>query len=238
MNRCIFSNCIIGFSIIFLVSVANAMPINVLSESHRVAGVSYDDTNDDAYYKSEYSSKSNSSPVSGKADLFGDGAGRAASSAGNFKVCADFEGYGWATAASDYLFTSTEDKLLLDYSGFVGFDYSDSGEVSFMLRNLTTGAILSNQLWSLPLGITGEPLPIKGSMVFSPGNDQYKLTICAKVGSGIGTDFGTSLNVDFLSDPDPAPAPVPEPVTMLLFGTGIIGCAGFKFREKKKLHLQ
>ena len=226
MKKCIVSNCIIGLGMIFIVSVANAMPINVISEIHSVKGVSIE--YDPIYNIGQYSASSCLSPVTGKVDLFGE----ATSSAGNFNVYANFAGYGWATATSWYIFTSGEENLLANYSGFVGYDYPDSGEVNLTLVDTTTNSILVDKFWSGPWHTTGSPLPINGNLSFSPGNHQYELMIFASVGSGIASNFDASLTVDFQA------APVPEPLTMLLFGTGIAAFVGVRLREKKKIHFQ
>ncbi len=44
---------------------------------------------------------------------------------------------------------------------------------------------------------------------------------------------GVNFNVELVSIEGYAPAPVPEPATMLLFGTGIMGLAGFRKKFKQ-----
>ncbi len=79
-------------------------------------------------------------------------------------------------------------------------------------------------------------------MNYGPPNPASKYAFRNAEGSNVWADRGIppvpegqgTMAFRINGELSPEPAPVPEPTTMLLFGTGLAGLAGFKSRKKKK----
>jgi hypothetical protein len=129
----------------------------------------------------------------------------------------------YAVINDDWLFTATA-----PVSVTISFDYtlSASGETTNSLGTLITEAVV------------GLGLGVNDTTWYDPGNYTDGGLVTGTISMNMKYLSGDRGNIsiwhgaDVLSDQS-QPAPVPEPATMFLFGTGLVGLVGSRFRKKK-----
>lgn len=175
------------------------------------------------------------------------------SGGGSQSVSWDGNGAGTGAVGSDWSLTMSNPSLTTYYSSWWIFDTSGSALVdSIVLNGFDHNVIFDNDDTNYPGtpgSAWGNPLQTDyyststtyagnidvtyiGDIAltgFAPYGDVYQ-SMSIEFASG---SFGANDTFSFYQDTDNIRNPVPEPATMLLFGAGMAGLIGSRFRRKK-----
>ncbi len=132
---------------------------------------------------------------------------------------------GLNTGGNAFLYKISDGDTILESDDFFGpgDTYRTGQEVQFSPAD--DSSLIRTNLWSIGYGTSSDDFDDYLSLSFS----------LADLGISTGQELGFHWTMTCGNDViEGALTPVPEPATMLLFGTGIIGLAGFVRRRNKK----
>ena len=210
---------------------ADAYGIEFINVTHHVSGSAFDSSYDWISSSPDVVNSYAAGHAESDTDPYFDE--WALSEAGNLSLYAEAGVYAsWAEASSKYLFTSSSDRVQLNFSGTVTKNDPIAGALATIaLVDVTNGTELFYQeFYKAPWMQCGEMgiVDFEDSFTFATKfNHEYELVLQALA------DTGDSWNSATMTA-ELASAPIPGPITVLLFGSGLLGFAGIKrirFRE-------
>ncbi len=147
-----------------------------------------------------------------------------------------------ASVLAEWDFIPNHDDLRIDFECDLIVGFGGSGgrsDIVYSLTDITNNVLLSSRSYFLSPNYS-EIEDNDGDYTFRDHFvDSYAYSLSQeniyrlKMYAGIDSSDGVSTRIGATFSSSGAPS-VPEPTTMLLFGTGLAGLVGIKFRRKKK----